>query len=323
MKLDEKIAMLRKKNGWSQEELAFRLNVSRQAVSKWEMGASIPDIENVLKMSELFGCSTDYLLKETGEQGDCEQKSEEQALRKVEDEEGERYLLTVKKHAKWFALGVALCILSPVCLLVLLALAKNGVMTEGLASGLGVGAILLFVALGVGLLIRGGIALSPYEYLDKEEIVLSSALSEQVRELREKHTPHYTKAITLGVILCILAVIPSLLAGVLETSESVSLYCVSGTLVLIACGVGLFVGFGNIREAHDKLLQEKEYSVEHKREAKRTGLFSGVYWCVITAIYLAVSFVTNLWDKTWIIWPVAGVLFGGLYAVVAAITKKK
>lgn len=64
MKLEEKIAILRKKNGWSQEELAFRLDVSRQAVSKWEMGASLPDLDNVLKMSELFSCSTDYLLKD-------------------------------------------------------------------------------------------------------------------------------------------------------------------------------------------------------------------------------------------------------------------
>ncbi len=68
MKLEEKIAILRKKNGWSQEELAFRLDVSRQAVSKWEMGASLPDLDNVLKMSEIFGCSTDYLLKENTEE---------------------------------------------------------------------------------------------------------------------------------------------------------------------------------------------------------------------------------------------------------------
>ncbi len=68
MKLEEKIALLRKKNGWSQEELAFRLDVSRQAVSKWEMGSSLPDLDNVLKMSELFNCSTDYLLKDNAEE---------------------------------------------------------------------------------------------------------------------------------------------------------------------------------------------------------------------------------------------------------------
>ncbi|MBQ8309107.1 MAG: helix-turn-helix transcriptional regulator [Clostridia bacterium] len=77
MKLEEKIAYLRKKNGWSQEELAFRLDVSRQAVSKWEMGASLPDLDNVLKMSEIFGCSTDYLLKDDGAEKTVEEKPEQ------------------------------------------------------------------------------------------------------------------------------------------------------------------------------------------------------------------------------------------------------
>ena len=63
MKLEEKITLLRKQNGWSQEELAFRLDVSRQSVSKWEMGSSIPELDKIVKMSEIFGVTTDYLLK--------------------------------------------------------------------------------------------------------------------------------------------------------------------------------------------------------------------------------------------------------------------
>ena len=61
MSLAEKIITLRKQNGWSQEELAEHLEISRQAVSKWELGASIPDIDKIVKMSELFGVTTDYL----------------------------------------------------------------------------------------------------------------------------------------------------------------------------------------------------------------------------------------------------------------------
>ena len=64
MILADKIIELRKKNGWSQEELADQLGVSRQAVSKWESASSIPDLERVLGMSRLFGVSTDYLLKD-------------------------------------------------------------------------------------------------------------------------------------------------------------------------------------------------------------------------------------------------------------------
>ena len=64
MTLAEKIIRLRKEQGWSQEELAHRLEVSRQAVSKWESMASVPDLDKILKLSQLFGVSTDYLLKD-------------------------------------------------------------------------------------------------------------------------------------------------------------------------------------------------------------------------------------------------------------------
>ena len=64
MLLSEKIMSLRKRNGWSQEELAQKLGVSRQSVSKWESMASMPDIQKIMAMSELFGVSTDYLLKD-------------------------------------------------------------------------------------------------------------------------------------------------------------------------------------------------------------------------------------------------------------------
>ena len=62
MTLSEKILTLRKRSGMSQEELAEKLNVSRQAISRWEMGTAMPDVPNVLGLSKLFGVTTDYLL---------------------------------------------------------------------------------------------------------------------------------------------------------------------------------------------------------------------------------------------------------------------
>ena len=64
MILAEKITEERKKNGWSQEEMAEKLSVSRQAVSKWESAQSTPDLQKVLRLAEIFGVSTDYLLKD-------------------------------------------------------------------------------------------------------------------------------------------------------------------------------------------------------------------------------------------------------------------
>lgn len=64
MKFEEKLMTLRKKAGMSQEDLADRLGVSRQAISRWELGATLPDVPNLLKLSDLFGVSTDYLLRD-------------------------------------------------------------------------------------------------------------------------------------------------------------------------------------------------------------------------------------------------------------------
>lgn len=61
MDFGEKLQNLRKENGFSQEQLAEKLNVSRQAVSKWESGA-LPDVDNIVKISSFFDCSLDYLL---------------------------------------------------------------------------------------------------------------------------------------------------------------------------------------------------------------------------------------------------------------------
>ncbi len=64
MILADKIIRLRKKNGWSQEELAEKMQVSRQAVSKWESAQAIPDLEKILALGRLFGVTTDYLIKD-------------------------------------------------------------------------------------------------------------------------------------------------------------------------------------------------------------------------------------------------------------------
>lgn len=64
MQLSDKIVGLRKSNGMSQEELAEKLNISRQAISRWEMGSALPDATNILLLSKLFGVTTDYLLND-------------------------------------------------------------------------------------------------------------------------------------------------------------------------------------------------------------------------------------------------------------------
>ena len=91
MKLPEKIIQHRKAKGWTQEDLAEKLNVSRQAISRWENGTALPDAQNILQISKLFHVTTDYLLNEDYE-SDTDIPAVQSAEKETED------LLSKKKR---------------------------------------------------------------------------------------------------------------------------------------------------------------------------------------------------------------------------------
>ncbi len=331
MKLEEKIALLRKRNGWSQEELGFRLDVSRQAVSKWEMGDSVPDLDKILKMSEIFGCTTDYLLKDENESAKTVETEAlptpetGKTLRQVCDEEGKEYLALVKKQSLKIAGGVSLFLLSPVTMFILLAFSLAGLpIAEEVACGVGVLVLLVICAVGVVLIILGGVPLNVYEYLDKEEITISAGLEKYVKEKKQKENGLFTIAIAIGVALCILSVVPLLIfAFFLPENEGLTMGAVAFILTMVAASVFLFVKFGVVNGSYQKLLQEGDYTVKRKLGKDAAEVFSGIYWCLIVAVYLAVSFSTMRWDRTWIIWPVAGVAFALVTQIFASLKGKK
>ena len=108
MILADKIIEERKKNGWSQEELANKLGVSRQAVSKWESSGSIPDLQRILLMSELFGVTTDYLLKDEIEEERLNEYVETKTI-KVSMEEANQYLDMKSRGSKIVANALFQC----------------------------------------------------------------------------------------------------------------------------------------------------------------------------------------------------------------------
>ena len=90
----------------------------------------------------------------------------------------------------------------------------------------------------------------------------------------------------------------------------------------MACGVFILLKSGICWESTQKLLQEGDYTVEAKAQNKAAGTISGVYWLLVTAGYLAWSFWSGEWNRTWIIWPVAGVLFVAVIGIAAMFRKK-
>lgn len=326
MILAEKIMQLRKEQGWSQEELAVRLGVSRQSVSKWESMASMPDLDKILKMSELFGVSTDYLLKDEAPQeiGCINGEDEGETVRAVTLEEANGYLSTVRETAGRIAWGVSLCVLSPVVLILLGVAAETRRITlsEDAAAAIGVCVLLAIIAAAVALFVTNGFRLARYEYLEKEPIAPEYGVAGIVENHRAAYEPIYKKWLVAGITLCILCVVPVLAAATFEDDFLVAC-AVACLFLLVAAGVHLIVRVSCIWESYQKLLEEGDYTREKKAEEKRNEAFTTLYWCLVLAAYLGVSFVTESWQRTWIIWPVAAVLFGAALALKNMLQKRR
>ena len=161
MILADKIIALRKKNGWSQEDLAEKLEVSRQSISKWEGAQSIPDMNKILKLSEIFSVSTDYLLKdEMGEEPaktftPVDKDSSEKEV-SVSMEEASAFLAYQSRKALPSAFATFLFIVSAAPLITLVTLAEYGKipLSEDQASGIGILIVLVLVGLGVALCMK-------------------------------------------------------------------------------------------------------------------------------------------------------------------------
>lgn len=317
MILADKIINERKKCGWSQEELAEQLGVSRQSVSKWESAQSVPDLNRILQMAELFGVSTDYLLKDELEPEMRPMVISEgtdiiSSGRHVSMEEATAYISNVAKTTPTTALGVSLCITSPVVLIFLVGLWDNAA-----AAIIGVAVLLLMIAIAVFIFIMNGKDDEKYEYFNYEKIDTAYGVDGMVRERKEKSATKNTMLIGLGVVLCILSSVPLITVALMEFEDYVVTSMVCVLLILVAIAVNLFVRVGSVNECYNKLLEEGDYTPGKKASIKTIERVGRVYWSIALAIYLACSFITNRWEFTWIVWPVAAVAF----PIVTTITK--
>lgn len=314
MILADKIIQLRKKNGWSQEDLANQLNVSRQSISKWEGAQSIPDLQRIMQMSDLFGVTTDYLLRDELEEVEYlkEEVYQEGSLRIIPMQTAHDYLGFTLINAPRISFAIALFILCPIPLLMLGAASETKVISLSDSAAGAIGCILLFlmIAAGVALILVSGLKEEEYEYLEKEEFELEYGVMGMVKERKQMYRSTYIKTLTLGICLCILAVIPIFIALVFTENEFVLVCMVSLILGTVALGVYFIVKTCMIWDSFNQLLQEEDYTRKKKYLKRKNKYLSGIYWSLATAIYLGWSFITFQWHITWIVWPIAGVLYG-------------
>jgi len=310
MILADKIIRLRKKNGWSQEELADKMNVSRQAVSKWEAAQTTPDLEKILQLGNLFGVTTDYLLKDELVDEEFVEGVDETPIRKISLAEANDYLEQRKNASVQIAIATLLCIISPILLFLLLAFSDctSIPITENLAVGIGMVALFSLVTIAVVIYIRVGFKNAPYEFLEKEPFETEYGVTGLAREKQKTYRNTYIKYNIFGTCACILSPVP-LICAALSGKGLLVMIMLCVTLLTVAIGVMFFIVAGVRWASMQKLLKEGEFSEKGKQKNKIIEAIGTVYWLLATAIYLGWSFLTSDWHITWVIWPIAGVLF--------------
>ena len=323
MILADKIIRLRKKNGWSQEELAEKMNVSRQAVSKWESAQTIPDLEKILQLGVLFGVTTDYLLKDEIEEEEfSNDDSSDATVKKISIEEANTYL-EQRKRASWrIALATFLCILSPIALIVLTTLSglPNPIITETTASAVGLVVLFAFILCAVPIYIYCGFKNEPYAFLDKNiPFELEYGVKGMVTERKKKFRDTYVKFNIIAACICIFSPIPLIVSGFTE-NELLVIMMLALLMIVAGIGAGIFIVVGIQNASMQKLLKEGEFT---EKEKKRTSVKEAVgyaYWGVLTAIFFIWGFLGNdgsgiqgnswiSWRYNWIVFVVGGILF--------------
>ena len=313
MILADKIIRLRRKNGWSQEELAEKMNVSRQAVSKWESAQTVPDLEKILMLGALFGVTTDYLLKDELESEEFT-SGEDSAIRRLTLAEANEYLTLRKTASVRMAAATFLCIVSVIPLLILSALAESPAygISENTASAAGLIAAFLSCSFKN----------APYAFLDKEPFDTEYGVTGMVSERQRQYKSTHARCNMVGTMLCILSPVP-IFIGMAEGSDLAMILAVCGMLFLAGGGAAVFVVTGVRWASMQKILQSGDYAPAEKKRNQKEEALSAAYWTLAAAVYLGWSFTTGDWKNTWIVWPVAGVLYAAVLNLYRLFTKSR
>ena len=262
----------------------------------------------------------------------------------VSSDEADDFLRFSKKYATKIALGVMLCIFSPVLLIYLAGLSEFTLnrLPENMSAFLGLLALFLCIAVAVALFVSSGISEPQYDYLKKEPFRISLDTAAYLGELHNQFRSAFAIQISVGVFFCILSVIPLLATALLfgESFHVGEMFQIAGVcllLILVGIGVFLLVHASIISESYKTLLKgdislhedaNQQTSYETHDPSRRrynkalSNAISDVYWLGVTAAYLIWSFLFHAWHISWLIWPLAGILWAAFDSIIAVFRSK-
>ena len=278
MSFSENLQILRKRANLTQDDLAFKLDVTRQAVSKWESGSGYPEMEKIILLCDLFGCDMDTLVK--GEIAD-------------ENKEARAYEKTMNAVSTAFALAVAVILLGFTALVLITGFTKN-TENEQIYAIIGAAVLIASAAISTPVFIVYGLKLADFR---RKHPALQSFYSD------DEISSFYTKfgiGIGVGVAVIILGVAAAILTEALtQLNEALIAAIIIGPTAIAA---PLFVFFG-IRMGKYSAPTGKRYN-----KGNITSKICSVIMLTAAAIFFITGVILQAWSKAWVVFPLGGII---------------
>lgn len=270
-------------------------------------------MNKIIQLSQIFGVTTDYLLKDDITDEVFSGEDIDECYPKVNLGDVTTYMDGKANFAAIIGRGVLLCIYSIIPLLMLSIFMEQEIwLTEVKVASIGVPVLLLMVALAVTLFIRASRFYKEFKMYEEGAFELEYGVNSIMKERAEDNLNRFYKMLPLAVGAIIVSVIPLILAGVLQSSDQVLLMMVVVMLIIVGFAIYFLILMSITKEGYEKILHDGPYSLTFKKENEKVEKFASIYWPLIVAVYLGWSFVTMDWGLTWVVWPVAALIFAGL-----------
>lgn len=289
MNFGENLQNLRKMSHISQEELAEKLNVSRQAISKWESNDCYPETEKLIKICEIFNCSMDTILK-----GKVQKQNETTKT---------SYEKIMNKFSKGIALGVFLILLGTTFLLGIISRSTD---EQNIITGVII--LLIFVLFAIPIFIIRGLEIETFKR--KNPLLENFYTSEEI----EKYGKVFSKALAISISIIILGVIVFMALYGFKIFNGNVIMQVSILMIFITISTPILVYHGIQKDKYDIEKHNKANNYIKENE-ELLGKISGVIMIMATIIYFILGFIWNLWKYNWLIYPICGMICG-IFAII-------
>ncbi|WP_286264053.1 helix-turn-helix domain-containing protein [Thalassotalea atypica] len=325
MILADKIVRLRKQFGWSQEDLAEKVNVSRQSVSKWESANSIPDLNKIIMLAEIFDVSTDFLLKDENETFESQDPSNESTTVQISLEQALNYIEKKAAISALITKGVVLCVSSVIPLIFFLAMAQSNKLnlTGDIAAALGIVSLLVLISIGINFFIKTNQYESDIAVIDNEHFELAYGVHSVFTDKLEKFKASYNRQLSIGIFMFIISFVPLMLVSMFSADTETRLMMLIVLLLIIAGGLYIVVPVTAKYDAYNSILKDISMATTKSRRAQRAEKLAAFYWPLLIAVFLGWSLWTMDWGVTWIIWPVGAVFFIALVGLMELLAKEE